>query len=569
MHSYFVLRAGHCVYYLFLAAFEIYSAAMLSLYTHGRHVFACHTGPSYEPDKITETIGPSFRQNIDGRNILHVCRPLVPPLVDDRDHSGFDAALDVASKTIGIPSHEPIFKEGDESPRIDFGLLIEVTKGLGKADKARSGDSWRVSLGFASRFGQICGFQKVWRHNESKGRTKKYLAEVGRIAAYVHSTMQNFQSAHGSEPLNTDRERNSAYAARLRDALYLPKNVEIGAEVVFICIMEVHPSCPTNHEHVDRFNSKKVGYNRVGCFSATVAGPDGKLYLVQLILVNRYYLDSVQPGSQWEFFENPDAESSVGAFCKELASQTPRKGRSTFNSKKASSVYNREMTGDGRGKEGYAMQLQDIQSPTLIVYHVGEEEPFLDKSLKCSVLEDKKMAVTLDSCVDLGAMESFHHLLEDFACLSWLRGETFGASYLSCSTDPGRGEFRCFPGHVDKAKFEKVLFIPLSGFFWTILAIPLYDIAGFGEKSDCTLEFWAWVGKLDELQRIEIEDYLEVFKKGATKELAFDFDIRIFRCQPGTALLFPPKIWFHGTIAIGGHGPKSNLILHALETTTS
>lgn len=557
VHSHFVLRTGHRIYYLLLAAFEVYSAALLALYTHGRHVFPNEEWPPLPRNKVVEYILPDVRQSIDPRDILHVCRPLAP-IPEEIDG---ETILDVPAKCIGVPRHHPIFNDGDSAPKIDFGLLIEGTMLVGKPDNSRSGDSWRIGLGFASRFGQMCGVQKVWNHKKLKKRCKEYLSEVGRISAYVYSIMQGFQSAAGLDKLGPDVQRDSSFASRLRKALFLPDGVEMGAEVVFVCVMEVHPSCPENKEHTDRFNSKKHGYHKVGCFNATVAGPHGKLYLVQLILVNRNYLDSKGVAEQWEFYDCPETAQDVHFFRHELVAAKPMVGRVTGASRRASTVYTgKEQTFSG-AKEAMGPQTFEISH----IYHTGGVDEY-DSQQKFSVLEDANMPIAFGSCVDVAKLPSFCRLMDKFSSINWLRDEVFGGSYLAGTEDPGQGTLQSFPGHVDKAKFERVLFLPLGGFFWTFLAIPLYDLANANGNvpRDSFEEYSEWVNSLDDRGKGQTKAFMKSFKSMAEKELRYGVEIRIFRSCPGTALLFPPKRWFHGTISVGGQGAKENLILHAL-----
>ena len=280
--SWFSLHAGDFEYVLHLPPWEMYSTKLGCIYKHGRHVLdeTGRNGPKHPPrqvdynvdDKHWIEISDSQLQFLDHDNdLLHVLRP-GSPLLDILSHSELGNNLPYRKGTLDI----------------NFSIIVNgmLTARLGGKDTTRSPNALRLSFGW-NEFCTPTAFGKVDRLLQSNAQAFK--KEIGKIAEFLCAGMLVMQAASHNHHIWTDASRDAAYAAKLRKKLGLSKKSPMRAEMVVASLMPLTQLRPKNKEHRDVKNPHQIGYNRNGTFSAVVAGEDGNLYLLQVLVASRRY----------------------------------------------------------------------------------------------------------------------------------------------------------------------------------------------------------------------------------------------------------------------------------------
>eukprot|EP00980_Cylindrotheca_fusiformis_P020370 scaffold7402_cov78-Cylindrotheca_fusiformis.AAC.3 len=100
-----------------------------------------------------------------------------------------------------------------------------------------------------------------------------------------------------------------------------------------------------------------------------------------------------------------------------------------------------------------------------------------------------------------------------------------GAGEIHEATRGSETTMTMYDGHVDKRVFPEACFLPLTGCFWTLVAIPI-TMAGLENMDDSSYGFYTW----------------------ARETLKEEIHECIIFCEPGTLLLFSASQFFHATI---------------------
>ena len=278
--SWFSLHAGDFEYVLHLAPWEMYSTKLGCIYKHGRHVLdeTGRHGPQRPPrpedyevdDKHWIEISGSEVQFLDHDNdLLHAVRPGSPILELLSKSQLFD----------NLPYRKGILD-------VNFSIIANGLLCVGAGDTTRSPHSYRVSFGW-NEFCTPTSFGKVDRL--LKSNAKAFKMEIGKIAELLCACMLVMQVASSNQIIWTNAARDAIFAAKLRNRLGLQKNSPMRAEMVVASLMPLTKFRPKNKEHTDPKNPHQTGYNRNGTFSAVVAGEDGHLYLLQVLVASRRY----------------------------------------------------------------------------------------------------------------------------------------------------------------------------------------------------------------------------------------------------------------------------------------
>lgn len=282
LKSWLIIHAETRKYVLHLANWEIYSSKLGSVYMHGREVQDRDgmNGPTRPPTKRqykvdnghwTE-IADNTVQSLDNKNdMLHVVR---------------EGALILHKMACDPTIYDNPLQNG--TLNINFSLLINglMTKGVGKPDNTRSPHSWRIVFGF-NEYGTPTGFGKVQDHLGAYADA--FIKEVGRVAELLSATMQSMQISSGNIRILTNAARDWLYAAKLRNRFGLKSFSPMRHEMIAVCTMKVHPTCPLNKMHLDVKNPEDPRYNRNGAFSAIVTDEKGQLHLFQVLVASRRY----------------------------------------------------------------------------------------------------------------------------------------------------------------------------------------------------------------------------------------------------------------------------------------
>eukprot|EP00980_Cylindrotheca_fusiformis_P014909 scaffold4064_cov145-Cylindrotheca_fusiformis.AAC.2 len=131
-----------------------------------------------------------------------------------------------------------------------------------------------------------------------------------------------------------------------------------------------------------------------------------------------------------------------------------------------------------------------------------------------------------------------------------------------------------FEVHKDKICFEFATFLPLSGEFWTLVAIPDHcmdnatSICGTDIFSSAA-SFDTWLGTLDTKQQEQVILFKEQLQSVAAQEMG-QVSICAFHCTVGSLLCFPAHMWYHGTITVTSDQliPRDVMIFYPLVKTS-
>ena len=266
-------------YVLYLPRWEIYSVKENAIHLHGRHILDITgmNGTQREPvpggGKVWVVIDADAKQYLDHRyDVMHVAR------------EGSDILEDTTTT---------IYQNG-RLTNIDFSFIVNglYTHGVGEGDPTRSPDSRRINLSYQTT-GDPIAFRRIQK--VLGGNAREFFTQVGRIAEFVCQTMLIMQDdALSGHPIWRNKERDFNFARRLRLRLFLDEDSFMKGEMVAVCVMKITGTIPRNIEHIDVKNpALDPEYNRSGTFNAVVAGEDGHLYLLQVIVASRNYGETV------------------------------------------------------------------------------------------------------------------------------------------------------------------------------------------------------------------------------------------------------------------------------------
>eukprot|EP00980_Cylindrotheca_fusiformis_P024886 scaffold12658_cov104-Cylindrotheca_fusiformis.AAC.2 len=121
------------------------------------------------------------------------------------------------------------------------------------------------------------------------------------------------------------------------------------------------------------------------------------------------------------------------------------------------------------------------------------------------------------------------------------------AGELHKQTQHMEGKLSYFAVHRDKLAFDFVTFVPLSGDFWTLAAVPTDFTSLSGSQRDSweqlmlsENEFNTWrAGQLDPVEREQLDLLVAQLKRVAEEETKKQVTVRMFHCQVGSMLTFP------------------------------
>ena len=192
----------------------------------------------------------------------------------------------------------------------------------------------------------------------------------------------------------------------------------------------------------------------------------------------------------------------------------------------------------------------------------------LDREMKnglrtVKVLEDRKPAPTVQKVTE--------HFLK-LESPEWKSMMSLLQSIPSCEkcrtgdlhlTEPtGLGNLvHSFQGHTDKIDFPYVIFLPLSGEFWTLVAVPAHspdakepDDGLEAMRKDLEGGVFTFTNGKKGCSASDLDTYVEGFERDAEDAMKESVSVKYYCCRPGVLLKFPASIYFHATVS----GPSVN-----------
>lgn len=251
-------------YHLLLPAFEIYSARNLATFEHGRVVRNKSDNEIFLSQKeVHEVIGRDRMEYIDPLGNLHVVRP--GSIILRRFQADF--SLNIQEVCAALLEH-------------------------GCPDERRSDDSFRIHMAAASSLSAEKGSSRP----KPVGMTGKnsflysnpnrdaILEEIGGIACLVWNCTEALQIRSGQPSLKPAGEDRAELCQSLKDHLFIPDDRDMCFESLTIALMEVAPSQPRNHFHVDEHNCKLPTCSQTGALDIVlVDDKTGCYYLLQFL----------------------------------------------------------------------------------------------------------------------------------------------------------------------------------------------------------------------------------------------------------------------------------------------
>ena len=173
------------------------------------------------------------------------------------------------------------------------------------------------------------------------------------------------------------------------------------------------------------------------------------------------------------------------------------------------------------------------------------------------VLDDRSGARKFDS-PGMNDLDDDECLVELYTVF-WTHGFDVTAGTYHKGHSDSHTRMTAFSGHLDKKNFGDVVFVPICGVFWTLIAVPCI----YGACGDSMIEFDMWKRLIPGSQRKKVDDFERGFAEEArTKMRTNDIKLRVFLSEPGSWLAFPATKLYHGTISLEGDSPRKLVVLH-------
>ena len=249
-----------------------------------------------------------------------------------------------------------------------------------------------------------------------------------------------------------------------------------------------------------------------------------------------------------------------------------------------------EVTDDGsrrRGKESFG-GTNTLPSPNMDIftqhtpifcYEVDANSTNVSDKAKMKVLQNANFGVQLSESTSLddnnGGLALLRYLRQlrnvpHFANCSRFAG-VFNLQHEDVRDNPNQ-QLSYYPVHVDKIQFDWVAFIPLTGVFWTIVAIPessrcLEDMSEtFNEQTFAFNKFKEALSDKDQRNLGTYRNQVHATAQSTYRNTSFR--IQPLECKPGSILCFQANKLVHGTITLHGFGLRNLLVLHQFIPTT-
>eukprot|EP00980_Cylindrotheca_fusiformis_P019175 scaffold6507_cov90-Cylindrotheca_fusiformis.AAC.3 len=103
-----------------------------------------------------------------------------------------------------------------------------------------------------------------------------------------------------------------------------------------------------------------------------------------------------------------------------------------------------------------------------------------------------------------------------------------GGGEIHEATEGSEMTMSMYNGHIDKRVFPEACFLPLTGNFWTFVAIPKTVTYKFEDQSDSSREFRIWAKLLSASDRTRVFSFLGRFRKRAEEMMKEEIDSRGF-----------------------------------------
>lgn len=139
------------------------------------------------------------------------------------------------------------------------------------------------------------------------------------------------------------------------------------------------------------------------------------------------------------------------------------------------------------------------------------------------------------------------------------RGVDVSAGTCHVGESDSHRRVTAFAGHVDKKNLGNVVFVPVVGVFWTLVAVPVV----YGDCGDSMVAFNFWKRMITGSRRQQIQQFLVGFVDRAKRTMLTNgIELRVFLSEPGSSLTFPASTLYHATISLESDTPRKMLILH-------
>lgn len=410
---------------------------------------------------------------------------------------------------------------------------------------------------------------------------------IGGWVCLIWDCAQKMQERSNQPGLCSSKER-SEFSHKLKEYLHISADKEMGFESVTLALMEIHPAMATNELHKDLGNCSFPCTSRTGAMNICLTDPGtGRLYLLQIILNFRHSVTAFYKGGGKELRSLVCKSRPQDAVRKDEPVPTIQYYSSTSNPifqwliKSFWEKVQSEVTGGSTKpkKESFVgtttlpSDMHLFTQHTMFCYEVDANSTNVSDDSGMKVLQNANFGVEFSKSTSLdgnnGGLALLQYLREltnvpDLSNCPRFAG-VFNLQHEEVRHNPNQ-QLSYYPAHVDKKTFNWVAFIPLTGVFWTIVAIPdssrCFEDMGetFKEQTEAFNNFERELSAEDQRK-------LGIYKNGVhatgqSTDRNTSFRIQPLECKPGTILCFEASKLVHGTITLHGFGLRNLLVLH-------
>ena len=570
--SWFSYESANDVYLLMLASFEIYCAHRLDVCCHGRTIIR---NGNRQPPLSDYCLSQKEVHFITARKL---------------DFVSEDFQV-TRTPTIGVPHRAPLWEVGHTEPKVDWDILVKVMTVVGSFDTSRQ-QPLILGLGFLNPSGEICGFQKVDRYGDlTQDEKDHFFQEVGRLSEYACYSLQVFQDS----ALSPDKKRDYEYALNVRKRLFIPEEENgFWAEIVSVVLTPLHLMKKDQWNiHQDKQNDWRPLYDRSGVLSFVVMNEDcSEQYLLQLVLAHRRFIPALlhitEPNQTMQIpvFRYQLYDSTLCFLAQRLGTNV----RFMLTSATACSISGKATRSSQQGtvyQNGQAsLEVPRLRHRTEYFYEDGEEEHMSKSPVqKMNVLTDGVHGMDLSKCVNSSNVPGCENVINHVREVHLPVGATSekdgnkmrlaGSLHLQCKHNSDEPSNLCFYDfHLDKLQFDFAIFVPLQSKFYTILFVPKGKLDNPLKRCSKDVKMSEALfqnlrqglsGKDNEYLNNYISS-MEAFSKNSYQRLyqTQEVEMKVFYCQPGSALCFEAKSVVHGTVTVAGnsHMGRDLMIIH-------